>query len=76
MVITILPPALKYTKSLATGALPENPLRTEVKDLPPQAILGVVIESVELASSTMMNFGLSSSIGNIFVQIVLSGSMA
>jgi hypothetical protein len=43
--ITILPPAIQYMRSLATGLLTENLLRTEIRDVPPQVILGAAIES-------------------------------
>jgi hypothetical protein len=33
--ITILPPALRYFKSLASGALTENPLGAYSRNLPP-----------------------------------------
>jgi hypothetical protein len=76
LVITILPPALKYFKTLATGALTDHPLRTDIRNLPPQVILGKAIESAQVASDSLKNFGQSSVIGNVIVQILLSGSMA
>ena len=62
-------------KSLANGALAENPLRTVFKDLPPQVIFGAAIESAQTVSSILKNFGLSSSAGNIVAKMVLSGSL-
>lgn len=56
--------------------LTQNPLRKETRILPPQVILGEVIETVEAATDTMKNVGQSSVIANIGLQIVMSGSMA
>jgi hypothetical protein len=64
LIITILQPALNYMKSLDTGALAENPLRTENRDLPPQAIIGTAIEFAEAASTSLAYTGISSCGGN------------
>ena len=40
LIIAVLPPALPYFKSLASGAFIEEPLQTVVKMLPPQVIIG------------------------------------
>ena len=75
LIIQILPPALKYMRSLATEAMTEDPLRTVSRELPPQVILGAAVETVQASSDILKNFGQSSSVANIAVQIVLSGSM-
>ena len=62
-------------KSLATGMLAKDPLRTVYKEMPSQVILGAVIETVMESTNTMGTFGMTSSVGNFAVQIVLSGSM-
>ena len=66
--IQILPPALVYMRSLATGAMTENALRAVSKELPPQVILGATIEAVEEATVILKD----SSLSNIIVQLVLS----
>ncbi len=43
LVITIKPAALKYFKTIATGATTEKPLRTEIRMVPPQAKLGELL---------------------------------
>jgi hypothetical protein len=70
--IQILPPALTYMISLATGTMTEDALRTVSKELPPQVILGAKIEAVEEATVILKDFAQSSSLSNIIVQIVLS----
>ncbi len=70
--IQILPPALMYMRSLATGALTENALKAVSKALPPQVILGVTIEAVEEATIVLKDVAQSSSLSNIIVQILLS----
>ena len=75
LIIQILPPALKYMRSLATEAMTEDPLRTVSRELPPQVILGAAVETVMASSDILKDFGQSSSVTNIAVQIVLSGSM-
>ena len=76
LIITILPPALVYMKSLATGAMTENPLRTFSSNLPPQVILGTAIEAAAAASDSLKNVGQSSTVSNVVLQIVLSSSMS
>ena len=66
--IQILPPALMYMISLATGAMTEDALRAVSKELPPQVILGATIEAVEEAAVILKD----SSLSNIIVQLVLS----
>jgi hypothetical protein len=35
LIVTIKPPALMYMRSLATGAVTEDPLRTVIQEFPP-----------------------------------------
>ncbi len=70
--IQILPPALTYMISLATGAMTEDALRAVSKNLPPQVILGAKIEAVEEATVVLKDSAQSSILSNIIVQIVLS----
>ena len=70
--IQILPPALMYMISLATGAMTEDALRAVSKELPPQVILGATIEAVEQNTVLLKDVAQSSSLSNIIVQIVLS----
>jgi hypothetical protein len=63
-------------KSLATGEMTENALTTIIRDLPKQVIIGDVIKSALEASDSLKNIGQASTLGNVGVQIFLSGSMA
>ena len=72
LIVQILPPALMYMRSIATGAMTEDPLRTSNIKLPPQVIPGAKIKAVEAASVILKDVGQSSSVTNIIVQIVLS----
>jgi hypothetical protein len=63
-------------RSLATGAMTENPLRTVSREFPPQNIIGVTIETFEQVSVSLQDTGKSLSVSNVAVQMVLSGSMA
>jgi hypothetical protein len=63
-------------RSLATGAMTEDPLRTVSREFPPQNILGSTIETFEQASVSLEDTGKSLSVSNVAVQMVLSGSMA
>jgi hypothetical protein len=67
LIITILPPALMYMRSLETGAMTEDPLRTVSREFPPQVILGATIETAEQASDIMKDAALSSTVSNVFV---------
>ena len=73
--ITILPPALPYFKSLATGAFTENSLRTVFKKLPPQVILGQAIVVVSKATDGLESLGKYSVVSNVLIQLTVSGSM-
>ncbi len=59
-------------RSLDTGAMTEDPLRTVSREFPPQVVLGATIEAAEQASDNMKEAGLSSTVTNLFVQILLS----
>ncbi len=59
-------------RSLDTGAMTEDALRTVSKILPPQVILGATIEAVEEATVALKDVAQYSSLSNIIVQIVLS----
>jgi thiamine monophosphate synthase len=59
-------------RSLDTGAMTEDALRTVSKILPPQVILGATIEAVEEAAVALKDVAQYSSLSNIIVQIVLS----
>ena len=74
--MTTLPPILRYLKSKANGTQTKDPLRTGIKEIPAQVILGATIDSVDSASGTMSDVGTYANVGNIVLQIVLSGSMA
>ena len=76
LVVTTLQPLLKHMNSLASGTETKDPLRTVIKEMPAQVILGSFISSVESASATMSDAGTSMNVGNIVLQIALSGSMA
>ncbi len=65
LIITINPDALVYMRSLATGVMTENPLRTVSRDFPPQVILGSIIESVEKASIIVKDGGKFSNLANL-----------
>jgi hypothetical protein len=53
----------------------EDPLRTVMREFPPQIIIGAIIEAVEQASVVMKDAGKSLTATNVIVQIMLSGSM-
>ena len=72
LIVQILSPALMYMRSIATGAMTEDPLRTVSIKILPQVIPGPKIEAVEASSVILKDVGLSSSVTNIIVQIVLS----
>ena len=76
LVVTVLQPLLQYLTSIASGTQTKDSLRTVIKEMPPQVILGAFIDSVESASATMSDAGTTMNVGNIVLQIVLSGSMA
>ena len=76
LVITILPPALKYFTSLASGLLTENPLGNFTRILPPQCVLGTAIQVVSSASDGMENLGKYGALANGSIQLGVSGSMA
>ena len=65
--IQILPPALMYMRSIATGAMTEDPLRTESRNLPPLVMPGRKIYIVEEAAKIFKNVGKSSSATNFVV---------
>ena len=67
LIVKILPPALKYMRSLATGLMTEDPLRTVSRELPPQVMLGAAVETVEASSGIMKGVGQSSGVTNIVV---------
>jgi hypothetical protein len=75
LLITILPPALRYFKSLASGALTENPLGTYSRKLPPQVILGKTIDAVSKAAESMEGLGKYSILSNVAIQLAVSGSI-
>ncbi len=47
LIITIRQSALVYMRSLDTGAMTEDPLRTVSREFPPQNILGATIKTFE-----------------------------
>ena len=67
MIVKVLPPALLYMRSMATGAMTEDPLRTRSRKLPPQVMPGTTIDIVEEAAKIFKNVGQSSSVTNIVV---------
>ncbi len=67
LIIQILPRALKYMRSLATGSMTEDPLRTVSRELPPQVMPGATFETVEASSDILKGVGQSSSVTNIVV---------
>ena len=73
--ITILPAALPYFKSLDSGALTSHPLRTEIKNLPPQVILGQAVIEVSKAADGVEGLGKYSVLSNVVIQLAVSGSM-
>ncbi len=75
LIIAIHPAALVYMRSISTGMMTENPLRTVIREFPPQIIFGATIEAVEQASVVMKDAGKSLTATNVIVQIMLSGSM-
>jgi hypothetical protein len=75
LIITIHPAALVYMRSISTGMMTEDPLRTVMREFPPQIIIGAIIEAVEQASVVMKDAGKSLTGANVIVQIMLSGSM-
>ncbi len=75
LIITIRPAALVYMRSIATDMMTEDPLRTVIRDFPPQIITGATIEAVEQVSVIMKDAGKSLTVTNVVVQIFLSGSM-
>jgi hypothetical protein len=74
--IKILPPALIYFKSLASGLQTDNLLRTQVVNLPRQMFQGAATESAQSASESLGEVGTAITAANVVVQILLSGSMA
>jgi hypothetical protein len=62
-------------RSIVTGAMTEDPLRTLSIKLPPQVMPGKAIEIVESFSNIFKNVGQTSIVSNIVVQTLLSGSM-
>ena len=67
LIVQILPPALIYMRSIATGAMTEDPLRTRSRKLQPQVIPGPEVKAVEEAAKIFKNVGQSSSVTNIVV---------
>ena len=67
LIVQIMPPALMYMRSMATGAMTEDPLRTRSRKLPPQVMPGTTIDIVEEAAKIFKNVGQSSSVTNIVV---------
>jgi hypothetical protein len=61
-----------YMISLATGAMTEGALRAVNKELPPQVILGAIIEAAEEATVNLKDVAQTSRLSNLIVQIVLS----
>ena len=56
-----------YMISLATGAMTEGALRAVNKELPPQVILGAIIEAAEEATVNLKDVAQTSSLSNIIV---------
>jgi hypothetical protein len=67
LIVQILPPTLMYMRSIATGAMTEDPLRTRSIKLPPQVMPGNTIYIVEEAAKIFKNVGQSSSVTNFVV---------
>ena len=67
LIVQMLPPALMYTRSIATGVMTEDPLRTVSRNLPPQVIPGRTIDIVEEAAKILSDVGKSSVGSNIVV---------
>ena len=67
LIIQILPPALIYMRSIATGAMTEDPLRTLSRKVPPQVMPGNTIDFVEESAKIFKNVGQSSSATNFVV---------
>ena len=72
MTVKFLPPVLMYTKSLATGLMTEDPLRSVIKNLPKQVIPGAVIEKVEVVTESAADGGKAANVVNIIVMLVLN----
>jgi len=72
LTIKLLPPALMYIKSLATGVMTEDPLRSVIKNLPKQVIPGAVIEKVEVVTESVADGGIYTNVVNIIVTLVLN----
>jgi len=72
LTVKLLPPALKYVTSLATGKMTENPLRSVIKSLPTQVVPGAVIENVEVTTDAVADGGLYANLVNIIVTFVLN----
>ena len=72
MTVKLLPPALKYVKSLATGMMTENPLRSITRSLPTQVVPGAVIENVEVTTDAVADGGLYANLVNFIVTLVLN----
>ena len=75
LIVQILPPALMYMRSIATGVMTKNPLRTEITKLPPQVMAGRTIDIVEQATKIYSYLGKTIVANNFVVEILLSGSM-
>ena len=67
MIVKVLPPALLYMRSMATGAMTNDPLRTLSRKLPPQVIPGTTIDIVEELAKISKNVGQTSIASNIVV---------
>jgi hypothetical protein len=67
LIVQILPPALMYIRSIANGAMTEDPLRNLSIKLLPQAIAGRAIEIVETSAFILKNVGQTSSVSNFVV---------
>ena len=67
LIVQIMPPALMYMRSMATGAMTEDPLRNLSIKLPPQVIAGRAIEIVETSAFILKNVGQTSSVSNFLV---------
>jgi hydroxypyruvate isomerase len=62
-------------RSIATEAMTKNPLRTEIKKLPPQVMPGKTIAIVEQSLNIIKDVGQTSVANHFVVQTLLSGSM-
>jgi hypothetical protein len=56
-----------YMRSIATGAMTEDPLKTVSRNLPPQVMPGKTIDIVEEATKIFSDVGKSSVWSNIVV---------